>query len=107
MHDRCLYIQTDDKAIKTSQRYSKCCALTGSNQILTLVVFIELVLSKEVCVDPFTLLPEKKIVSNSDIAKKFLDLGVSSFKAACEYVQKMPYGYNSDRAGGSNEQSDQ
>jgi len=97
LHDRSMYIQTADMAMKTSQRYSKFYSLTGSNQILTIWVFIESVFSKEELMDPFTLLPEKKIALNGEIAKKFLELGIPSFRAACEYVHKLPYGYNSDR----------
>jgi len=47
--------------------------------------------------DSFTLLPEKDIDRDGDISKIFLDRGIQSFRAACEYVHKLPYGYNSDR----------
>ena len=47
--------------------------------------------------DPFSLLPDIKIDVGGDIAEKFQQLGINSFQAACAYVHKMPYGYNSDR----------
>lgn len=50
--------------------------------------------------DPFNLLPEKKIEPAGDISKKFLQLGIDSFQAACGYVHHLPYGYNSDRDDG-------
>ena len=47
--------------------------------------------------DSFTLFPEKEIDRAGHISKIFLDRGIHSFKAACEYVHNLPYGYNSDR----------
>lgn len=50
--------------------------------------------------DQFRLLPEKEIVPGGDISQKFLHLGITSFQSACEFVHKLPYGYNSDRDDG-------
>ena len=47
--------------------------------------------------DSFTLFPEKEIDRDGHISKIFLDRGIHSFKAACEYVHNLPYGFNSDR----------
>jgi hypothetical protein len=58
---------------------------------------IESVLNQEKPMDSFTLFPEKEIDRAGHISKEFLDRGIRSFKAACEYVHNLPYGYNSDR----------
>ena len=47
--------------------------------------------------DPFTVFPDPKIDAKGAIATQFIDLGIPSFRAACAYVHKLPYGYNSDR----------
>ncbi len=47
--------------------------------------------------DQITCLPEHPIENSGAISKKFLELGVESFIAACRYVHDLPYGYNSDR----------
>lgn len=47
--------------------------------------------------DPYRLLPDKKIDAGGDITQKFQQLGILTFQEACAYVHKMPYGYNSDR----------
>jgi hypothetical protein len=47
--------------------------------------------------DPLTVLPDRKIAPLGDVSNKFIDLGISSFKAACHYVHELPYGYNSNR----------
>lgn len=47
--------------------------------------------------DPLRVFPDRKIAPCGDIAKKFKELGIASFKAACEYVHNLPYGYNSNR----------
>jgi hypothetical protein len=47
--------------------------------------------------DPLTVLPDRKIAPLGDISNKFIDLGISSFRAACHYVRALPYGYNSNR----------
>lgn len=46
--------------------------------------------------DDLNLLPDKEISNQGKISKKFLDIGISSFKEACFYVHNFPYGYNSD-----------
>ncbi|MBD3194161.1 MAG: hypothetical protein GF317_03840 [Candidatus Lokiarchaeota archaeon] len=46
--------------------------------------------------DSYDNLPDKKIVSKGEMSKKFLSLGIDSFKEACLYVHDQEYGYNSD-----------
>ncbi|MFW9829738.1 MAG: hypothetical protein ACFFEY_19345 [Candidatus Thorarchaeota archaeon] len=46
--------------------------------------------------DSYSNLPEVEIVPNGEISKKFLNLGIKSFRAACEYVHGKEYGYNTD-----------
>ncbi|MGV9173683.1 MAG: hypothetical protein ACOC44_15730 [Promethearchaeia archaeon] len=46
--------------------------------------------------DPYQYLPDKKIEPRGEISKKFLDLGIDSYKEACFYLHNLPYGYNSD-----------
>ena len=43
------------------------------------------------------LLPEKKISGTGPVAAAFQERGIQRFQAACEYVHRLPYGYNSDR----------
>lgn len=47
--------------------------------------------------DSLEKLPEKEITDKGIISKKFLELGVNSFKDACIYVHNLNYGYNSDK----------
>jgi hypothetical protein len=47
--------------------------------------------------DPFHVFPEKAVTGTGPVAKAFMDLGISSFQAACRWVHELPYGYNSDR----------
>jgi len=47
--------------------------------------------------DSFDYLPDVKITPVGAISKKFLDLGITSFKEACLYVHDMDYGYNSNK----------
>lgn len=44
-----------------------------------------------------TVLPDAPITGAGAVAKKFLELGITRFQAACDYVHQLPYGYNSDR----------
>ncbi|MFX1376814.1 MAG: hypothetical protein ACFFA0_13480 [Promethearchaeota archaeon] len=44
--------------------------------------------------DLYDKLPDAEIKPIGEISKVFLDLGISSFKEACEYVHNMEYGYN-------------
>ncbi len=41
-------------------------------------------------------LPDKEIKPLGLISKKFLELGIKSFKEACEYVHNVEYGYNTN-----------
>jgi hypothetical protein len=47
--------------------------------------------------ETLTVLPDTPITDSGAMAKKFLELGVSGFRAACDYLRQLPYGYNSDR----------
>ncbi|MFW9872983.1 MAG: hypothetical protein ACFFG0_07790 [Candidatus Thorarchaeota archaeon] len=44
--------------------------------------------------DSYDNLPDAEIKPNGAISNIFLDLGIKSFKEACEYVHNMEYGYN-------------
>ena len=46
--------------------------------------------------DSYEYLPDKLIKPLLDISKKFLELGIKSFKDACIYVHNVEYGYNSN-----------
>ena len=46
--------------------------------------------------DSYEYLPNKLIKPLGDISKKFLELGIKSFKDACIYVHNVEYGYNSN-----------
>ena len=46
--------------------------------------------------DSYEYLPDKEIEPLGDISKKFLELGIKSFKDACVYVHNIEYGYNSN-----------
>jgi hypothetical protein len=45
----------------------------------------------------YTVLPNRSIIEAGTISDHFLSLGIKNFLDACSYVQKLPYGYNSDR----------
>jgi hypothetical protein len=45
----------------------------------------------------YSVLPDKPITEAGPVSKKFLELGIESFHAACQYVEELPYGYNSNR----------
>jgi hypothetical protein len=47
--------------------------------------------------EKLTVLPDAPITDAGAVAKKFLEMGITSFQAACDHVQQLPYGYNSDR----------
>lgn len=47
--------------------------------------------------EKLTVLPDAPITDAGTIAKKFMELGITRFQAACDYVHQLPYGYNSDR----------
>lgn len=46
--------------------------------------------------DSYDYLPDKEINALGKISKKFLELGITSFKDACEYVHNQEYGYITD-----------
>ena len=46
--------------------------------------------------DPYDKLPDAEIKPVGDISKKFIELGIKSFKDACMYVHDSNYGYNSN-----------
>ncbi|MHA1124731.1 MAG: hypothetical protein ACTSO7_03410 [Candidatus Heimdallarchaeota archaeon] len=47
--------------------------------------------------DSYDYLPDKEITQAGEMSKKFLELGMTSFKEACLFVHNMDYGYNSDK----------
>jgi hypothetical protein len=47
--------------------------------------------------DSLDYLPDKEITATGMMSKKFLELGITSFKEACLYVHNIEYGYNSDK----------
>jgi hypothetical protein len=47
--------------------------------------------------DKLTVFPNKHLSNAGIISAKFLSLGIKSFIQACQYVQEIPYGYNSNR----------
>ncbi len=46
--------------------------------------------------DSYDKLPDAEIKPVGEISRKFLELGINSFKQACEYVHGIEYGYNSN-----------
>lgn len=46
--------------------------------------------------DSYDKLPDTVIKPVGKISKKFLELGITSFKEACEYVHNIDYGYNTN-----------
>jgi hypothetical protein len=46
--------------------------------------------------DSYDKLPDTEIKSVGELSKKFLDLGIKTFKQACEYVHNADYGVNSN-----------
>ena len=46
--------------------------------------------------DSYDNLPDIAIKPVGEISKKFLELGITSFKEACEYVHNIDYGYNTN-----------
>ena len=47
--------------------------------------------------DSYDNLPNAEITASGDISRKFLDLGIKSFKEACLYVHNLKYGYNNNK----------
>jgi hypothetical protein len=52
---------------------------------------------KEDKMDTCTVFPNKKIINAGMISNYFESMEMEGFLDACFYVQKLPYGYNSDR----------
>jgi len=46
--------------------------------------------------DSYDYLPNAKINPVGVFSKKFLDIGIKSFKGACDYVHNIKYGYNTN-----------
>ena len=46
--------------------------------------------------DSYDKLPDAELIPAGDLSKKFLDLGLKTFKEACDYVHNIAYGYNSN-----------
>ncbi|NHJ03462.1 MAG: hypothetical protein EAX90_01450 [Candidatus Heimdallarchaeota archaeon] len=46
--------------------------------------------------DSFDKIPDRKIIPSGIISRKFLELGIKSFKDACMFVHNTDYGYNSN-----------
>jgi hypothetical protein len=47
--------------------------------------------------EAYPVFPNKAIVNAGTISDHFLGSGIKTFLDACDYVQNLPYGYNSDR----------
>ncbi len=46
--------------------------------------------------DSYDKMPDTEIKPVGEISRKLLELGINSFKQACEYVHKVEYGHNSN-----------
>ena len=46
--------------------------------------------------DSYDKLPDTEIKPVGEISRKFLELGIKSFRQACEYVNNIEYGYNTN-----------
>jgi hypothetical protein len=46
--------------------------------------------------DSYDKLPDAEIKPNGILSRKFLELGIKSFKEACKFVHNADYGYNTD-----------
>jgi len=46
--------------------------------------------------DSYNKLPDAEIKSTGEISSKFLELGIRTFKEACDYVHNIEYGYNTN-----------
>ena len=44
--------------------------------------------------DSYSKIPDAEIKDKGEISKRFLELGITSFREACEYVHNIEYGYN-------------
>ena len=45
----------------------------------------------------YTIFPGQQITDSGPISRRFLKMGIRNFRAACRFVHKLPYGYNSNR----------
>jgi hypothetical protein len=46
--------------------------------------------------DAFNKLPDAEITPEGETSRKFLELGIRTFKKACDYVHNIEYGYNTN-----------
>jgi hypothetical protein len=46
--------------------------------------------------DSYDKLPDAKLKPLGELSNKFLDLGISTFREACNYVHDIDYGYNTN-----------
>ena len=46
--------------------------------------------------DSLEYIPDATITSSGKMSKKFLELGIKSFRKACEYIHVIEYGYNTN-----------
>ena len=46
--------------------------------------------------DSYDKLPDAEINSVGELSIKFLDLGIKTFRGACDYVHNIDYGYNTN-----------
>jgi len=46
--------------------------------------------------DSYDILPNVEIKPVGEISRKFIDLGIKSYREACDYVHNLEYGYNTD-----------
>ena len=45
----------------------------------------------------YTVFPDAAIAADGVVSKRFIELGIDRFHAACKWAHELPYGYNSDR----------
>lgn len=46
--------------------------------------------------DSYDKLPDAELIPMGELSIKFLNLGIKTFKEACNYVHKIDYGYNTN-----------
>jgi len=46
--------------------------------------------------DSYNKIPNAEIKDKGEVSKRFLELGITSFREACEYVHNIEYGFNSN-----------
>jgi hypothetical protein len=52
---------------------------------------------EEPSMDAYTLLPDRPIDDKGPVSAEFRRRDIATFQAACGFVHRLPYGYNSDR----------